>query len=233
VSTASTPGAPLLLAARDVSRVYRAGEVDTWALRDVNLSIARGEFIVLRGPSGCGKSTLLGILGLLDAPSAGSVVVDGRSTAGLAADERARLRGLSIGFVFQAFNLIPYFDVLRNVELPLSFHRALAPSERRARALEALAGVGLAELARRMPDQLSGGQQQRVAIARALVGTPAIILADEPTGNLDSVTGDQVMGLLQDAHRAGATVCLVTHDPRYERLGTRHVHLLDGRVVSD
>lgn len=217
---------------RGITRSYRQGDTEAWALRGVDLTVERGEYLVLRGPSGCGKSTLLAIMGLLDAPTAGTLEIAGEPAHALDAEARAALRGLRIGFVFQQFNLIPYFTVARNVELPLAFHRRLSNSERADRVADALSKVGMQDYLKRTPDQLSGGQQQRVAIARALVGAPDIILADEPTGNLDSANGDQLMELLAAAHAAGTTVCLVTHDPRYEAVGSRALHLRDGCVVE-
>ena len=222
-----------LIRLRGVNKIFRTDEVETHALADIHLDVPAGEFVVLRGPSGCGKSTLLSIMALLDSPSSGELEIEGVSVTELDDAARARLRGLSLGVVFQAFHLVPHLSVWKNVALPLEFHRSLSRAEKQERALAALARVGLSARANHYPEQLSGGQQQRVAIARALVGEPRLILADEPTGNLDSTNGDQIMGLFADAHRAGTAVCVVTHDPRYERVGTRSVHLFDGRIVDE
>lgn len=220
---------PLLRLAR-VSRVYATEDAETYALRDVDLSINPGEFIAIAGPSGCGKSTLLSILGLLDTPSHGTYALEGRHVSGLSTVERAHIRNQHVGFIFQAFNLIGDLSVYENVELPLRY-RQISESEKRARINSALERVGMDHRLKYYPSQLSGGQQQRVAVARAVVGDPLIILADEPTGNLDTENGEQVMGLLSELHSAGATLCMVTHDPRYATYADRTVAMLDGRVV--
>jgi putative ABC transport system ATP-binding protein len=214
-----------------INKVFLTDEVETHALSDIDFSIGQGEYVAISGPSGCGKSTLLSILGLLDAPSSGVYTLAGDSVAQLAPTDRARVRNRQIGFIFQAFNLIGDLTVLENVELPLSY-REMPSSERRDRAMRALERVGMTHRAKHFPTQLSGGQQQRVAVARAVAGDPAILLADEPTGNLDSKNGEAVMGLLQELHAAGATLCMVTHDARYVAHATREVHLFDGRVVE-
>jgi putative ABC transport system ATP-binding protein len=212
-----------------VKKVFVTDEVETHALEDINLDIRRGEYISISGPSGCGKSTLLGILGLLDSPSDGAYVLNGRPVQDLKLSERARIRNREIGFVFQAFNLIGDLTVYENVELPLTY-RSMGGAERKRRTQEALDRVGMAHRMKHYPAQLSGGQQQRVAVARALAGDPAILLADEPTGNLDSANGEAVMDLLADLHKGGATICMVTHDVRYARHAERSVDLFDGRM---
>jgi putative ABC transport system ATP-binding protein len=214
-----------------VSKVFLTDEVETHALAGVNLAIARGEYVSIAGPSGCGKSTLLSILGLLDTPSKGEYVLNNRPVADLPPAERARVRNREIGFIFQSFNLIGDLSVFENVELPLTY-RGMASSERKQRVTAALERVGMAHRAKHLPSQLSGGQQQRVAVARAVAGEPLILLADEPTGNLDSKSGEAVMDLLKELHSAGATICMVTHDPRYARHAERSIHLFDGRVVD-
>ncbi|RDS79255.1 ABC transporter ATP-binding protein [Dyella monticola] len=214
-------------------KVFQADEVETHALSDVHLTIARGEYVSISGPSGCGKTTLLSILGLLDTASGGRYVLNGHDVAGLNAAQRARIRNAEIGFIFQAFNLIGDLTVHENVELPLTYRGGIDTSERRARVQEALERVGMAHRMRHYPAQLSGGQQQRVAVARALVGRPAILLADEPTGNLDSRNGEAVMTLLDELHKSGSTLCMVTHDARYAELAQRKVRLFDGRVVDE
>jgi putative ABC transport system ATP-binding protein len=214
-----------------VSKVYFTDEVETHALSDVRLSIERGEYVSIAGPSGCGKSTLLSILGLLDTPTAGHYRLNGQPVSALRAVDRARVRNREIGFIFQSFNLIGDLSVYENVELPLTY-RHMAAAERKQRALDALERVGMSHRAKHLPSQLSGGQQQRVAVARAVAGEPTMLLADEPTGNLDSKSGESVMELLRELHQAGATICMVTHDPRYARHANRHVQLFDGRVVE-
>jgi putative ABC transport system ATP-binding protein len=216
---------------QDVTKIFYTDDVETHALQDIDLEIERGEFVSIAGPSGCGKSTLLSILGLLDAPTSGSYLLDGRPVAALTPAERTRIRSRDIGFIFQAFNLITDLTVYENVELPLTY-RSMPPSERMERVQRALERVDMAHRTKHYPTQLSGGQQQRVAIARALVGEPLILLADEPTGNLDSKNGAAVMDLLRDLHRAGATICMVTHDPRFSRYAQRTVQLFDGRIVE-
>jgi len=225
------PGAPLIRM-EDITKVFTTDEVETHALSGVHLEIRRGEYLSIAGPSGCGKTTLLSILGLLDTPTGGTYALDGRPVGTLSFAERARIRNREIGFIFQSFNLIGDLTVMENVELPLAY-RGLGAGERRAKAGAALERVGMAHRARHYPSQLSGGQQQRVAVARALGGEPHILLADEPTGNLDSANGESVMELLRDLHRQGATICMVTHDPRFARYADRTVHLFDGRVVDE
>ena len=216
----------------NLSKVFTTDEVETHALSGVHLDIERGEFISISGPSGCGKSTLLAILGLLDSPSDGRYVLNGKSAANLDQRDRARMRNREIGFIFQAFNLIGDLTVFENVELPLTY-RGMGSAERRKRVREALEKVGMSHREKHYPSQLSGGQQQRVAVARSLVGEPSILLADEPTGNLDSANGEAVIELLRDLHRSGATICMVTHDPRYAGLAGRTVQLFDGRVLEE
>ncbi len=225
-------GARTVIKLRDLTKVFATDEVETHALADVTLSVYRGDYVSIAGPSGCGKSTLLSILGLLDSPTSGVYELNGRPVTDLTATERARIRNREIGFIFQSFNLIGDLSVLENVELPLSY-RGMTPKERRDRAIEALERVGMAHRAKHFPNQLSGGQQQRVAVARAVAGEPVLLLADEPTGNLDSKSGESVMELLRDLHDSGATICMVTHDPRYASHATRHVYLFDGRVVDN
>jgi len=215
-----------------VSKVFLTDEVETHALSSIHLQINAGEYVAIAGPSGCGKTTLLSLLGLLDTPSAGEYFLDGKPVAALSPSERARIRNREIGFIFQAFNLIGDLTVYENVELPLTY-RGMAAGERRQRVQEALERVGMSHRMKHYPSQLSGGQQQRVAVARAIAGKPLILLADEPTGNLDSRNGEQVMELLAELHREGATICMVTHDPRYERHAERSLHLFDGQVVRD
>ena len=222
----------VLIRLEGVTKVFYTDEVETHALAGIHLEIRNGEYLAIAGPSGCGKSTLLSILGLLDSPTAGTYTLNSRSVANLSAAERARTRNREIGFIFQSFNLIGDLTVYENVELPLTY-RGMKPAERRQRVEAALERVGMAHRARHLPSQLSGGQQQRVAVARAVAGEPLILLADEPTGNLDSTNGESVMQLLQELHRGGATICMVTHDPRYERHADRSIHLFDGRVVED
>jgi putative ABC transport system ATP-binding protein len=214
-----------------VKKVFVTDEVETHALEGINLDIQRGEYISISGPSGCGKSTLLAILGLLDSPSEGAYVLNGRPVQDLKLSERARIRNREIGFVFQAFNLIGDLTVYENVELPLTY-RGMGSGERKRRTLEALERVGMAHRMKHYPAQLSGGQQQRVAVARALAGDPSILLADEPTGNLDSANGEAVMDLLTELHKGGATICMVTHDPRYARYADRSIDLFDGRIAQ-
>jgi putative ABC transport system ATP-binding protein len=224
--------APPVIKLKELTKVFSTDEVETHALSNVNLEIARGEYVSIGGPSGCGKSTLLSILGLLDSPSQGDYELNNRPVAELHASERARVRNREIGFIFQSFNLIGDLTVFENVELPLTY-RGMRPAERRQRVTEALERVGMAHRAKHLPSQLSGGQQQRVAVARAVAGEPVILLADEPTGNLDSKSGEAVMDLLRELHQAGATICMVTHDPRYARHADRNIHLFDGRVVKE
>jgi putative ABC transport system ATP-binding protein len=225
-------GAASLIRLEGLGKVFYTDEVETHALSDIHLEIRKGEYVAISGPSGCGKSTLLSILGLLDSPTKGSYVLNGTPVQAIGPQQRARIRNREIGFVFQSFNLIGDLTVYENAELPLTY-RGLRANERRERVTKALERVGMAHRARHLPSQLSGGQQQRVAVARALVGDPSILLADEPTGNLDSHNGEAVMELLRDLHRAGATICMVTHDTRFSRHAERTVHLFDGRVVSE
>src|SRR5512134_3988555 len=215
-----------------ITKVFYTDEVETHALAEVNVEIARGEYVSISGPSGCGKSTLLAILGLLDTPTDGTFLLNGRPVQDLKPSERARIRNREIGFIFQAFNLIGDLTVYENVELPLTY-RGMSGAERKKRVHEALEKVGMSHRVKHFPSQLSGGQQQRVAVARALAGKPSILLADEPTGNLDSRNGEAVMDLLRGLHREGATICMVTHDPRFARYAERTVHLFDGRVVEE
>jgi putative ABC transport system ATP-binding protein len=215
-----------------VTKIFYTDEVETHALAGIHLEIARGEYISIAGPSGCGKSTLLSILGLLDTPTEGTYVLNGRSVDSLPLSERARVRNREIGFIFQSFNLIGDLTVYENVELPLTY-RGMKSAERKERVMAALEKVGMSHRAKHLPSQLSGGQQQRVAVARAVCGSPSILLADEPTGNLDSKNGEAVMELLRELHKEGATICMVTHDPRYARSAERSIHLFDGRVVEE
>jgi putative ABC transport system ATP-binding protein len=215
-----------------VRKVFYTDEVETHALENINIDIRRGEYVSIAGPSGCGKSTLLSILGLLDTPTQGTYVLNTRQVAMLSPAERARVRNREVGFIFQSFNLIGDLTVFENVELPLTY-RGMPGSERRQRVTAALERVGMAHRAKHLPSQLSGGQQQRVAVARAVCGEPSILLADEPTGNLDSKNGEAVMELLGELHQSGATICMVTHDARYAAHARRTIHLFDGRVVEE
>ena len=224
---------PSLISLRDVGKVYLTEDVETHALSGIHLEIRKGEYISISGPSGCGKSTLLAILGLLDTPSHGDYEINGRQVGSIGATERARIRNKEIGFIFQAFNLIGDLTVFENVELPLTYRTGLNKAERKKKAQWALDRVGMAHRLKHYPSQLSGGQQQRVAVARALVGDPSILLADEPTGNLDSKNGEAVMLLLDELHKGGATICMVTHDPRYADFADRKVFMFDGRVVDE
>jgi putative ABC transport system ATP-binding protein len=215
-----------------IDKVFCTDDLETHALSGVDLTIREGEFVAIAGPSGCGKSTLLSILGLLEAPTRGSYELGGHAVSGLGVREKARIRSQQIGFVFQSFNLIGELTVRENVELPLRYG-LVSPKLRKERVDRALDQVGMAHRDKHYPTQLSGGQQQRVAVARAVVSAPALLLADEPTGNLDSVNGEAVMGLLLELHRAGSTLCMVTHDPRFLRYAERSVRLFDGRIVSE
>src|SRR5512140_587407 len=215
-----------------VTKIFYTDEVETHALAGIHLDIFKGEYISIAGPSGCGKSTLLSILGLLDTPSGGSYALKGSEVANLSFPERARIRNREIGFIFQSFNLIGDLTVYENVELPLTY-RGMPATERKTRVTEALEKVGMGHRAKHLPSQLSGGQQQRVAVARALAGSPAVLLADEPTGNLDSKNGDAVMELLHSLHRSGSTIVMVTHDRRFARHAERTIHVFDGRVVEE
>jgi putative ABC transport system ATP-binding protein len=221
-----------LIRMESLKKVFFTDEVETHALSDIHLEIRNGEYVSIAGPSGCGKSTLLSILGLLDSPTDGEYMLNGKPVADLAMSERARIRNREVGFIFQSFNLIGDLTVFENVELPLTY-RGMRSSERRERVNEALERVGMAHRAKHLPSQLSGGQQQRVAVARAVGGQPSVLLADEPTGNLDSKSGEAVMDLLRELHQGGATIVMVTHDPRYARNADRNIHLFDGRVVEE
>ena len=227
----STNGSAPLIRLEAVSKVFFTDEVETHALSGVDLEIRDGEYVAISGPSGCGKSTLLSILGLLDTPTDGVYRLNGESVENLKARQRARIRNRQIGFIFQAFNLIGDLTVFENVDLPLTY-RGMPATERKKRVEEALERVGMAHRMKHYPSQLSGGQQQRVAVARALGGEPSVLLADEPTGNLDSKNGEAVMELLRDVHDGGATICMVTHDPRFEAYAERVVRLFDGRIVD-
>ncbi len=221
-----------LIRLQGIKKVFYTDEVETHALSEIHLEIRHGEYIAIAGPSGCGKTTLLSILGLLDSPTDGSYLLDEQPVAKLSSSDRARVRNRQIGFIFQAFNLIGDLTVYENVELPLTY-RGMPSDERRKRVQSALERVGMSHRMKHFPAQLSGGQQQRVAVARAVAGDPAILLADEPTGNLDSTNGEAVMDLLRELHHGGATICMVTHDPRYARHADRSVHLFDGKVVEE
>jgi putative ABC transport system ATP-binding protein len=221
-----------LIRLEGIKKVFYTDEVETHALSDIHLEIRHGEYVAIAGPSGCGKTTLLSILGLLDSPTEGTYTLDGQPVARLTASERARVRNRQIGFIFQAFNLIGDLTVYENVELPLTY-RGMPSEERRTRVQSALERVGMSHRMKHFPAQLSGGQQQRVAVARAVAGDPAILLADEPTGNLDSTNGEAVMELLRELHQGGSTICMVTHDARYARHADRSVHLFDGKVVEE
>lgn len=222
-----------LIHMQGIRKVFLTDEVETHALQNINFHIDKGEYVAIAGPSGCGKTTLLSILGLLDAPSDGEYTIAGQSVARLAAADRARVRNREIGFVFQAFNLIGDLTVAENVELPLTYRGDMNAQERKDRVARALERVGMTHRAKHYPPQLSGGQQQRVAVARAVAGDPKILLADEPTGNLDSRNGEAVMDLLRELHAGGSTICMVTHDARYAQHAQRSVHLFDGRVVDE
>src|SRR6185503_16982647 len=225
------PSNPLLHLA-DGKKVFYTDEVETHALSGIQLDIEKGQYISTAGPSGCGKSTLLSLLGLLDTPSEGEYVLNGRPVENLSLSERARIRNREVGFIFQSFNLIGDLTVYENVELPLTY-RGMNSGDRKRRVMEALDRVGMSHRAKHLPSQLSGGQQQRVAVARAVGGQPSILLADEPTGNLDSTNGEAVMELMRELHRGGATICMVTHDPRYAQHADRIIHLFDGLIVEE
>ena len=227
----ATPDALIHIEA--LTKVFYTDEIETHALSGIHLTVSRGEYVAISGPSGCGKSTLLSILGLLDTPSGGVYQLNDRPVEGLNFSERSRIRNQEIGFIFQSFNLIGDLTVYENVELPLTYRSGMPSTERKRRVDESLARVGMAHRLRHYPSQLSGGQQQRVAVARALAGSPSILLADEPTGNLDSRNGEAVMELLKELHKDGATICMVTHDPRFAKLADREVHLFDGQVISE
>jgi putative ABC transport system ATP-binding protein len=228
----STNGRDSLINLDGLTKVFVTDEVETHALAGIHLNIARGEYVSISGPSGCGKSTLLAILGLLDTPSDGLYTLNKQPVANLKMQDRARIRNREIGFIFQAFNLIGDLNVYENVELPLTY-RGMPSSERKKAVIEALEKVGMSHRIKHYPSQLSGGQQQRVAVARALAGSPSVLLADEPTGNLDSVNGEAVMGLLKELHNNGATIVMVTHDPRYASFADRTIHMFDGRIVEE
>jgi putative ABC transport system ATP-binding protein len=225
-------GSEVLIQLESVAKVFYTDEMETHALADVHLAITRGEYVSIEGPSGSGKTTLLSILGLLDTPTRGQYLLGGQPAANLKGRERALLRNRQIGFIFQSFNLIGDLTVFENVELPLTY-RGLPSAERRKRVEAALERVGMSHRGKHMPAQLSGGQQQRVAVARAVAGDPLVLLADEPTGNLDSKNGDAVMSLLRELHAGGATICMVTHNPEYAKQATRSINLFDGRVVDE
>jgi putative ABC transport system ATP-binding protein len=232
----ATATAAALIRLEGIKKVFYTDEVETHALSEIHLEVERGEYLAIAGPSGCGKTTLLSILGLLDTPSEGTYLLDGESVANLSPADRARVRNRQIGFIFQAFNLIGDLTVSENVELPLTYRTgeyALDAAERRQRVQAALERVGMSHRMKHYPSQLSGGQQQRVAVARAVAGEPLLLLADEPTGNLDSTNGEAVMELLRELHRGGATICMVTHDTRYAEHAERTVRLFDGRVVEE
>src|SRR5436305_6166493 len=221
-----------LIELTNVEKVFLTDEVETHALANIHLTVKKGEWLAIVGPSGSGKTTLLAILGLLDTATGGSFLIDDKPVQDLSPSDRAHVRNKHIGFIFQSFNLIGDLTVFENVELPLTY-RGMAPAERKKRVEEALNRVGMSHRSRHMPGQLSGGQQQRVAVARAVAGDPLILLADEPTGNLDSTNGEAVMDLMRELHQAGATICMVTHDPRYAKHSDRQIHLFDGRVVDE
>ncbi|HNV76771.1 MAG: ABC transporter ATP-binding protein [Gemmatimonadetes bacterium] len=226
------PAAEPLIRMTGIQKIFYTDEVETHALADIHLDIRPGEYVAINGPSGCGKTTLLSILGLLDTPTGGTYILSNEDVSNLSAADRARIRNRQIGFIFQAFNLIGDLTVYENVELPLTY-RGMGAAERKKRVHDALERVGMSHRVKHYPSQLSGGQQQRVAVARAVAGDPAILLADEPTGNLDSTNGEAVMELLRELHRGGATICMVTHDPRYARHADRSIHIFDGRVVDE
>ncbi len=223
---------PPVIRMESVRKIFFTEEVETHALAGIHMQIERGEYVAISGPSGCGKSTLLSILGLLDSPTEGEYWLNSRAVAELSMSERARIRNREVGFIFQAFNLIGDLTVYENVELPLTY-RGMPSSERKQAVLEALDKVEMSHRMKHYPSQLSGGQQQRVAVARALGGAPSILLADEPTGNLDSRNGEAVMDLMQNLHHEGATICMVTHDPRYTAYAERTIHLFDGAIVEE
>ncbi|MFZ0334253.1 MAG: ABC transporter ATP-binding protein [Candidatus Acidiferrales bacterium] len=225
-------GTQILIHLDGVTKVFYTDEIETHALAGVHLEIKVGEFLAIAGPSGCGKSTLLSILGLLDSPTDGNYTLNNQPVANLSLSDRTRIRNREIGFIFQAFNLIGDLTVFENVELPLTY-RSMASAERKQRVQQVLERVGMAHRMKHYPSQLSGGQQQRVAVARALVGQPSILLADEPTGNLDSKNSEAVMDLLRQLHGEGATICMVTHDPRFAGVADRSIHLFDGRIVEE
>jgi putative ABC transport system ATP-binding protein len=225
--------AETIIQIEDLTKIFYTDEIETHALSGVHLNINRGEYVAMSGPSGCGKSTLLSIIGLLDTPTGGRYTLNGKEVANLNFADRSRIRNQEIGFIFQSFNLIGDLTVAENVELPLTYRAGMPSAERKRRVQESLERVNMAHRMRHYPAQLSGGQQQRVAVARALAGSPSILLADEPTGNLDSKNGEAVMKLLQELHSEGATICMVTHDPRFAAHAERQIHLFDGKVVAE
>jgi putative ABC transport system ATP-binding protein len=229
----TTPAAGNLIHIEGLTKIFYTDDIETHALSGVHLSIARGEYVAMSGPSGCGKSTLLSILGLLDTPTSGQYTLNGTEVANLDFSDRSRIRNQEIGFIFQSFNLIGDLTVFENVELPLTYRSGMPASERKDRVMRSLERVNMAHRTRHYPAQLSGGQQQRVAVARALAGSPSILLADEPTGNLDSKNGEAVMHLLKELHEEGSTICMVTHDPRFAAHAERQIHLFDGKVVAE
>jgi putative ABC transport system ATP-binding protein len=228
----SEAGLPLI-EIEELTKIFYTDEIETHALSGVHLTISKGEYVAISGPSGCGKSTLLSIIGLLDTPTGGKYQLNGEPVESLDFGARSRIRNREIGFIFQSFNLIGDLTVYENVELPLTYRQRMPSVERKRRVMQSLERVGMAHRIRHYPSQLSGGQQQRVAVARALAGNPSILLADEPTGNLDSRNGEAVMELLQELHREGATICMVTHDPRFVKHAQREIHLFDGKVVAE
>src|SRR6202521_2399258 len=221
-----------IISMENITKVFFTDEVETHALSGIHMEIRKGEYVAIAGPSGSGKSTLLALIGLLDSPTDGNYVLNSHPVANLNLSERARIRNREIGFIFQSFNLIGDLTVYENVELPLTY-RGMKAEERKERVMAALEQAGMTQGAKHLPSQLSGGQQQRVAVARAVGGSPSILLADEPTGNLDSKNGEAVMDLLRELHGEGATICMVTHDPRYAKHAERSIHLFDGRVVEE
>ena len=225
--------ADAIIEIEQLTKVFYTDEIETHALSGVHMQIARGEYVAMSGPSGCGKSTLLSIIGLLDTPTSGRYQLNGKEVANLDFADRSRIRNQEIGFIFQSFNLIGDLSVAENVELPLTYRTGMPSAERKKRVQESLERVNMAHRMRHYPAQLSGGQQQRVAVARALAGSPSILLADEPTGNLDSKNGEAVMKLLKELHDEGATICMVTHDPRFAAHAERQIHLFDGKVVAE
>jgi putative ABC transport system ATP-binding protein len=222
-----------LIEIEGLTKVFYTDEIETHALSGVHMKIDKGEYVAISGPSGCGKSTLLSIIGLLDTPTGGSYTLNSHAVENLNFSQRSRIRNQEIGFIFQSFNLIGDLTVYENVELPLTYRSGMSSTERKRRVQESLERVSMAHRIRHYPSQLSGGQQQRVAVARALAGSPSILLADEPTGNLDSRNAEAVMELLQNLHKEGATICMVTHDPRFARHADRQIHLFDGKVVAE
>ncbi|MBX9445469.1 ABC transporter ATP-binding protein [Dickeya chrysanthemi] len=217
----------------NVHKIFLTDEIETHALSKINLSIHTGEYVSIAGPSGCGKSTLLSIMGLLDAPTEGQYRLNGTDVERISRREMARLRNREIGFIFQSFNLISDLTIAENVALPLTYRKELSRAEQKARVIQALEKVNMSHRVRHYPSQLSGGQQQRVAVARAIVGKPSLLLADEPTGNLDSANAEAVMNILDELHQDGATICIVTHDPRSAMRAQRTIVLSDGQVVAD